>query len=355
MKYHIVLGNPFDLEGINQDAQAGKRPRHVMWGLSQQLGAAVHQPGGNPVSLLDKVLAKITSRPEHWALVRSLSSELTSEDLVFCTGEDVGLPLGILCGFKGERPKLVVTVMAPERPRVRAALKLFSLANSIDLFMTNTRLKADFLRKYLNLSDERVYVLSEQTDTKFFTPGSASPDKSRPMIASAGREQRDYQTLAEATRDLDVDVKVCALAPNPTAKTRVPQVIPNNMSFHPYDWPEFAQLYRDADVVVVSLLYSTYSPGLTSLMEAMASRRPVVITRTPGLAEELIKKGVVIGVNPGDPNDMQQGILKLLNNPQEAQAQAQRGYELLQKEHTSEQHIENLISEFQKLTSSSFN
>ncbi|NET56389.1 MAG: glycosyltransferase family 4 protein [Symploca sp. SIO2E6] len=349
MKYHVVLSNPFDLEGINRDAQARKRPRHVMWDLSQQLGATVYQPQGNPISLLDKVLANLISRPEQWAMARLLSSQLTSEDLVFCTGEDVGLPLAILCGFKRERPKLVVTVMAPERLRVRTVLKLFSLGNSIDLFMTNTRLKANFLRQYLSLSEERVYVLSEQTDTKFFTPGSASLDKSRPIIASAGREQRDYKTLAEATQDLDVDVQVCALAPNPTAQTRMPKVTPDNMSFHPYDWPEFAQLYRNADVVVITLLYSTYSPGLTSLMEAMSSRRPVVITRTPGLAEELINQGVVTGVNPDDPDDMRQAILKLLNNPQEAEDQAQRGYELLMKEHTSEQHIENIISEFKKL------
>lgn len=352
MKYHIVLSNPFDLESINRDAQAGKRPRHLMWELSQKLGATVHQPQGNPISFLDKVLAQIISRPEHWALARVLSSQLASEDFVYCMGEDVGLPLAILWSRKRERPKLVVTVMAPERLRVRTTLKLFSLGNSIDLFMTNTRLKADFLRQYLNLSDERVYVLSEQTDTKFFTPGAATPDKTRSIIASAGREQRDYQTLAEATRDLDVDVKVCALAPNPTAQTRVPEVTPDNMSFYPYDWPEFAQLYRDADVVVISLLYSTYSPGLTSLMEAMASRRPVVITRTPGLAEELINQGIVIGVNPGDATEMRQAILKLLNNPQEAEAQAQRGYELLLQKHTGEQYIENLVSEFQKLTSS---
>jgi spore maturation protein CgeB len=40
---------------------------------------------------------------------------------------------------------------------------------------------------------------------------------------------------------------------------------------------------------------------------------------------------------------MRQAILTLLNNPQEAEAQAQRGYELILKQHNSEQYIEALV------------
>ena len=82
MKYHIALSRPFNLEDFDRNAKAGKCPRHTMLSLSQYLGATVHQPEGNPVSLLDKIRAKITgSEPEHWALARKLSSQLTSDDL----------------------------------------------------------------------------------------------------------------------------------------------------------------------------------------------------------------------------------------------------------------------------------
>lgn len=55
-------------------------------------------------------------------------------------------------------------------------------------------------------------------------------------------------------------------------------------------------------------------------MEAMACRRPVIITRTPGLASRLIDAGVVTGVMPGDAAEMQQAILELLNHPERAEA-----------------------------------
>jgi glycosyltransferase involved in cell wall biosynthesis len=343
LKYHLALGRLIDLEGIDRDAQAGKCPRHVMWGLSQRLGAAIHIPKGNPVLPLDKIRAKLAGRSEHWAIARSLSSQLTSEDLIFCTGEDVGIPIATLCGAKRERPKIVVFIHNIDRPRGRVALKLLGLADRIDLFVTNARPQADFLGRYLRLPEDRIWVLPEQTDTSFFTPGSASPDKARRIIASVGLEKRDYQTLAEATSDLDLDVKIAGFSKDAIALARAfPKVMPDNMSNRFYEWAELVQLYRDADLAVVSVLDNKYTAGITTLLEAMACRRPVVVTRTQGLSEYLAPPGIATVVNPGDSAGMRQAILTLLNNPQEAEAQAQRGYELILKQHNSEQYIEAL-------------
>jgi glycosyltransferase involved in cell wall biosynthesis len=191
----------------------------------------------------------------------------------------------------------------------------------------------------------------EQTDTQFFSPGAASVAKTRPILASAGLEQRDYKTLAAATHDLDVDVKICAVSPNASPKTQVafPEIMPQNMTPHPQEWQQFRQLYRNADIVVVSLLDNPYSAGLTTLMEALACCRPVVITRTPGLAERFIDAGVVTGVNPGDVSGMRQAISELLNNPVAAAAQAEKGYKLLLKEHTSEHYVEDMVTQLQRI------
>lgn len=346
MKYHIALSRPFDLEKFNQDAQADLCPRHTMWNLSQELDATVHQPDVESIQWIDRSLAKMISEPQHWALARSLAAKLTSNDIVFCTGEDIGFPLAILTRFKRDRPKLVVSVLEPNRIRVRATSELFQLGQSIDLFLTNTKFKADALCQRLKLSSDRVHVLREQTDVKFFHPGPVNIEKQRPLIASAGMEQRDYKTLAAATQDLEVDVKICAVSPNASAKTRAafPEVMPANMTPHPQEWRQFRQLYRNADIVVVSLLYNTYCAGLTTMMEAMACRRPVIMTRTPGLAEQLIDLGMVIGVEPGDSEGMKKAVQFLLQNPDFAAEQAQKGHEYLLKEHSSERQLEDLIA-----------
>ena len=352
LKYHIALIRAIDLAGMARDAEQGKCPRHIMWQLSQRLGATIHKPAGNPVQLIDKIRGKLGSNiPEQWALGRALSEKLTSEDLIFCPGEDVGYPVAALCGAKRDRPKIVVIVHNSDRPRTRLSLKLYGLADKIDLFITPARLQADFLRRYLNLPAEKIWLLPDQTDVKFFTPGFPSPQKQRPMVMSVGLEQRDYLTLAEATKDLDIDVKISGFS---TAKLkeeyarpksrRFPKVLPENMSCQFYEWPDLVQLYRDADIVVISLVENKFAAGIQVMHEALACGRPVIISRTQGMSQYLETPGIVTTFEPGDVGGLRSAILHLLKNPQEAEAQAQRGRELVLQERNSDRFVESLAN-----------
>lgn len=346
MKYHIALNTPSELEAIAQNAQAGKCPSHIMWEMSQLLGAKVHQPRADLVLPTDKMLAKIIGHAEHWALARKLSLELQEDDVIYCDGEHLGFTIATLCGAKHNRPKIVVFVHNINRPRGHLALKLFDVANRIDLFVTGFTSQAEFLRNYLNLPENRIYLLSAPpVDTFFFTPGLSSNNKFRPVIASGGMEKRDYRTLAAATEDLNVDVKICAFSRNAIArKNTFPKIIPPNMSHGFYDWCELVQLYRDSDLVVITMFDNNYQAGLTTMLEAMACRRPVVITRSSGIIGELINLGIVTGVNPGDYTGLKQTIVKLLNDPQKTEIQAQRGYEFILKQFNHNSFIQALVS-----------
>ena len=350
MKYHLALGRKIDLDGIDRDAKLGKCPRHVLRALRDRLNATVHAPDGEAISLSDKLRSKISSKPEHWAAARKLSEQVSSDDVIFCNGEDIGIPVAAVCGAKPDRLKIVVYFHNIDRPRGRVASKLFALANRIDLFVTNARCQYNFLRNYLGVPEKRLYMLPEQTDTKFFTPGATSPDKRRPTIASTGLEKRDYKILAEATKDLDVDVKISSFSKDAVALARAfPETMPENMSSRFYEWPDLLQLYRDADLVAVSLLDNKYCAGLTSMMEAMACQRPVIITRTEGLVEYLAPPGIVTTVNPGDAAGWREAIVHLLKNPQEAESQAQRGYEMVVNQHSSERYVDVLAQKLRSL------
>ncbi|WP_248277605.1 glycosyltransferase family 4 protein [Brasilonema sp. UFV-L1] len=346
LKYHIALCPSCDLEAIARTAQIGKNPRHTMWDITQLLGANVHQPASEEVLPVDKMLTKIVGTPENWGLARKLCLQLQEDDIIYCTSEHIGFPIAALCAAKKKRPKIIVFVNNINRPRARLALKLFHLADRIDLFVTTTSAQAKFLHHNLHLNENRVYLLpSLPIDTSFFTPGLASANKLRPVISSGGLEKRDYRTLADATRDLNVDVKVCAFSPSTNALRRsFPKVIPKNMSFRFYDWCELLQLYRDSDVVVLSLFKNNYQAGLTTLFEAMACRRPVIVTRSSGIISDLIDSDIVTGVNPCDPIGLKQAIQSLLNNSQKAEIQAQRGYELVHNQYNHSKYVQALVT-----------
>ncbi len=345
MKYHLALSANHDIEVFAKNAAVGKCPLHTVWEISQLLGAKVYQPSGVRVTPIDKMLAKIIGRPEHWALARQLSSQLKEDDVIYCDGETLGIPVALTLSAHRHRPKVVMFVHNINRPRGRLALKLFNLKDKVDLFMVGTASQAEFLHRYLSKSENRIYKTYCQApvDISFFTPGVASKELLRPIIGSGGLEKRDYQTLALATSELNVDVKICAYSPSTKAQQKTfPKVMPKNMSCRFYDWCDLVQLYRDSDIVVLPLFENNYQAGLTTLFEAMACGRPVIITRSDGIIGDLINSGMVTGVNPCDPVGLKQAIEELLNNPEKASAQAQRGYELVTREFNSSKYVEEL-------------
>ncbi|RUT08278.1 hypothetical protein DSM106972_014460 [Dulcicalothrix desertica PCC 7102] len=354
MKYHIVLSRAFDLESIAQNAQAGKSPCHVMWEASQILQAEIHQPGKYSPIQSDTLRTLLMGNKEHWALARTLSQQLTEDSVVFCTGEDIGIPIASLCGANKKRPKTAVFIHNINRLRGRLALKIFQVQDKIDLFMTYTSASAEFLRDYLNLPESKIKLFLEQpTDITFFTPGQTSLTKTRPIIASAGLEKRDYRTLAAATQDLlDIDVKICVASPNAKATKRAfPLLAPKNMSCCYYNWQELVQLYRDADITVIPLFENNYQAGLSTMYEALACRRPVIITKSPGIITELEKAGAIKTVPQGDVPSLRQAITKLLNNPQKADNLAQKGYELILQRYNHKLYIDNFVKIMNRLSS----
>jgi hypothetical protein len=342
--YHIVLGRQFDLDQFDRDSEAKKCPRHAMSMLRHALGAQVHQPVGRSIAWPDRIWTKVFgTTPQQAALARSLAQELTDEDVIFATGEDVGYPLAFYLRNKPRRPKLVVEVHSPRSPRSRFALKVLNVAESVDLFVATTWAKIDFVRRYAGLPEDQIRSMHEVTDTGFFTPGPVSPDKARPIIGSCGLEQRDYITLATATADMDVDVRICAVSPNATAqKDSFPEIIPDNMVAKYYAWPDLVQLYRDSDVVAITMRPNLFQAGQTSIMEAMACQRPVITTEAEGMVADFASEGSVRAVPEQDAEALRAAIEDLLAHPDTAAELARRGRERVARDFNPESYVQRL-------------
>jgi glycosyltransferase involved in cell wall biosynthesis len=346
MGYHIVLTRATDFETIKQQAAAGERPRHAMWALSQKLDATFHMPNDETILPIDRMRSRLIGEPALWALARRLSEQLTSQDVVYCTGEAIGIPLATLCANRLDRPRIVVFIHGIHRPRARTSLFLFQSAQHIDLFITNCQSQINVLRQFIKVPDSKIVFLAEQTDTQFFTPGVPSPGKRRPTIVSVGLERRDYRLLARATADLDVDVRISGFSADIRPLNRsFPRTLPANMQQSFYSWTDLVQLYRDADLMVLPLFETPETSGVTTLMEAMACACPIIASRTQGLADYLKHSNAIVSVEPGDLQQLRQAIVQGLAQPGELKAQAGCAYQLAQKEYNSERHVEVLATQ----------
>lgn len=348
MQYHIVLSRT-NWEKTSEEIKLGKRPLEYITLLQTKLDAPIHQPNIK-VSSADKMRSKfLAGRPENWALARHLVKQFNSNDVVFCNAEQSSIPFAAYSAAKKDRPKLVSLFQNFDRPRNRFAARWLRIAQSIDVFVVGSKFQEDLVCRDLNLPKSRVLHLPQFVDTNFFTPGLPSPDKKRPIIASAGLENRDYRLVAAATKDMDLDVKICDTSRfAKRLRKSFPDVVPANMEFRYYEMRELVQLYRDADIFVMSVFESDYHAGSTSLIEAMACRRPIIATATKGLSSYL-DPDAILTVQPGDVEGLKKAIFYLLNNPDEANRRAERAYQIVMERHSLEVYANTIANRMKEL------
>ena len=345
MQYHIALTCPTAERIRRESLEQSKVPRSDLSLLAKSLNASFLIQKSYPVQPQDLIRSQLSGTPEIWAFSRAMVPQLGSNDLIFCPGEEIGIPLASNFSTKKERPKIAVWFHRIAGSRGRVALKLFKIADQVDLFIVSSRSNQNFLSQYLNIPKSKILFFWQPLDCDFFRPRDCSSNNTRPIVASIGLEQRDYRLLAAATEKLDVDVKVSGFSKFYSRSSRAfPKVMPSNMTNERYSLPELIQLYQDADVVTICLKQNISSAGVTALLEAMAFRKPIVAVRTHGLIDYLSDEQAIISIEPGDVIGLQKAILYLLNNPQEAQLRAERAYQLVLERHNLEKQVEVLAN-----------
>lgn len=361
MAWHILAGSYFDFDAIERDADADRAPEHFLPYLARKLDATLHNvdpPAEQSlVSTIDRLAGALFGEPSHWAMARRVRRQLSREDVVYAAGSTVGLPLALLCSVLGPRQvKFAVIVTDVQRPKIRLMGWLLVLLRIRCLMVVPHSEMADIASKGFGRFLDGVMAINGLTDFEFFRPVDAgtgtdglarSPSTTTTLIASCGTEARDYELLARATAalDVDVDVKVCFASPNLTKKTRftVPDPVPEHMEIRYFSFVELRALYQEADVVVVPLLPNRYAAGLTTVFEAVACGRPVVVARSPGVVAELIDRGLVECYEVGDGEGLRTAIKRVLDDPAAAQARADKAHEWVQSRHSASAYFGRVV------------
>jgi hypothetical protein len=342
-RFHVALSGHVDVAATRAAIARHERPRHFMLHVADLLGAEIYEPSADASSPAMLPTERIlNAQPEAAALAERLAQTAAADDLIFCNSEALSLPLAARLKASGKATKLAAMVHNVARPRVAAASIFGGLLTRHDAIFSVSRRQVEALGK-------RAQFIEEQIDDAFFTPGPPSP-KSRPMIASVGLEQRDYMTLAEASADLPIDVKVSAYSKDASSLARAfPAPLPQNMDQRFYDWPALVQLYRDCDVVVVPLHENRYGAGMTTVLEAMAVGKPVIATATRGLKGVFADETAFRWAPPGDADALRCEIQSLLANEAERRFFAAKGAELFRDRHREDEKAEEMASRLRAL------
>ena len=154
-------------------------------------------------------------------------------------------------------------------------------------------------------------------------------------LFAGGRNYRDYETLVEAVRGLDVPtVIVCgqdqlrdiALPPHVTVHREIP-------------WAKYIELLQGASFVVVPLSSDYVPSGQVAILEAMGYGKPVITTRAAGTVD-YVRDGVDgLLYELGDSAGLARRIERLATDAEERARLGDEAFEAVMDQFTFERHV----------------
>lgn len=280
------------------------------------------------------VSGKVRDHAAGVELVAALAGRVRAgaPDAVLCMDERTGLAAALVAG---RTPVLTGIGWLDDptelAPGYRAVVRR-GLPRAAGVW-TNVGAMVPRLVEAWGLPAERVHHVPLGIDAEFFPaqPWPAEPG----LVVSAGEDRmRDHATLVEALRRVRAE--------HPRAHLEIATSLPlaagpDLVTVHRERMNgRMRDLYRRATAVAVALHPTPQGSGLTVVLEALASARPVVVTDNPGV-DEYVEHGVTgLLVPPGDPAAMADALAGLLADPDRARDMGRRGREALESRWTTD-------------------
>jgi glycosyltransferase involved in cell wall biosynthesis len=233
-------------------------------------------------------------------------------DAIFTNGENVGIPLALLLKVVRARPRHVTIGHRLSTGKKRLFFRNLSAHRQMDQIFVYAETQRAYAEEHLGIPAEKLSLIAFHADDRFYRPLKdvpVNPDQ----ICSAGLEWRDYPTLIEAVATLpELNVKLAAASPwskhvNETER----RPLPPNVDARRYDYHALRRLYAESRFVVVPLYQNDFQAWVTTLLEAMATGKAVIVTRTEGQTDVVLDGQNGLTVAPGDVAGWRQAIQRL--------------------------------------------
>jgi glycosyltransferase involved in cell wall biosynthesis len=234
--------------------------------------------------------------------------------LAVCWDERTGVPSALRSALPGEPPTamgaLWLTEPGGDLPAAARRLAARALERCVAVW-GNSATQLDILAAEWRVPRRRLHLVHMGIDVDFWHP-EGEPEPA--LVASGGNDRhRDYRTLVEAMEQLRGRSPRLRLELATQAVDRLPEGLGTVWRELPH--VEMRRLYGRAAVVVLALRPNTHMSGLSTILEAMACGRPLVVTDTLGLREYLTDGETSILVPAGDPKALAAATGELLADP----------------------------------------
>lgn len=269
----------YSLFGFDELAKNGFSVHH---NLERKPGSGANVAG----RVLDRTVRLAGGYSGDFRSIVSVRRALNESDVVFSTVDTVGIPLVLLSrAHLVRKPIVYVAIGLPERieqlsPRVARVYR--DSYNRLAAIIAYGAGEVVSLRNWLGERGPPVHFVPFGVDPDLFRPLPETPAETD--VVSVGSDpRRDFALLlALAERRPDWSFRIVASREHLSALARPPANVAVELDL-PFDQAQ-ARLAAGR-VVVLPVRDNTYSGATTTLLQAMARAKPVVVSRTAAIAD----------------------------------------------------------------------
>ena len=348
----ILFVNNYDMRRAIVEYNQGTYPGHHLWGTLQLPDYGWHV-GTLPFRKLTSE-NRLVEKLRRWGTVdqQVMTSLCKNYDVVYSGSLDAVKTLAIMRAAKLWHRPIVSIVHHPvpdarhHTPKPKQLTGLLEalvwrlILRGADLLVClSEKVEESIVKPYPELRT-RTHVVDWGPDLSFYpyVPGKGM------WVVSAGKTHRDYDTLCAALKSVQIPTKIfCSVdcAPQRVVSPWV-DVVRGGYKENVVSYTELRTWYDSAMVIAVPLREVDGLTGLTSLLDAMAMGKPVIITRNHCLDIDVEKEGCGLWVEPGDVDGWRSALSYMVEHRSEAEAMGRRGRALCECRYNIQQFAKQL-------------
>lgn len=365
----IVPGGPGQPSGaeLRRQAALGTRPRkdyvEVACALDADIIDAAYMAG--QASAVGRALAQRAG-----VLAGELYEAYVARNRFkyICAWADrAGLPLALMYKLSRSRSDLTLVSVYLSSGKKALFLRNLGVQSHLGAIVNFSSVQMQIAAQELRVPTGKLYHVVQSVDERFWRPARVAPEDG---ICSVGWEARDYGTLVKAVSGLPLRVHIAigaqglsssalenddshsqpgtfgSIAGNFTHRRYqawraevLRDGLPPNITIHnQLSQLALRDLYSRSRFVVVPLHPADFDAGVTTICEAMAMGKALIVTRTRGQVD-VVREGVHgLYVPPGDPRALRQAIEYLVRHPEAATRMGRAGRDLAEARHALDQY-----------------
>ncbi|KMO71154.1 glycosyltransferase family 4 protein [Mycolicibacterium chlorophenolicum] len=345
-RVHIEFDHNFDPVDWGNRYSAGQVPNELPYGFHHLIasGFDLQVRAAGRSWLINRAVGgtfrRLTGGFEFVDAIRSPSRRAC--DVAVCWNERTGVPAAARTVIPGEPPAVMGSIWMtdPHADIPKRSMKFAKWAlRRASAVWANTDMQLKVLTEFGVPRDRAHLLLNPGIDSMFWHNERDEPANG--LVLSVGNDRhRDHDYLVEIMGQVQQRLPGSRLKLITAQPVNFPAKL--GVKLDHVTHPQLRSMYSESAVVAVALTPNIHVSGCTSILEAMACERPVVVTAYEGYERYVDhgKTGYLIA--PGDKGAFVDALCELLEDPERARQMGHAGRQAVDERFSSEHFMSEL-------------